>query len=111
MIDEQKLGGYEIGIPTKSKYRFKVKWNQSPSLGADPIKRGYYLIPNIKEYGWFDNLEDPVKVNFTSEEQEETLPVGNLSLTIPVSNGYVVRIVSVTNSKNYKIYNPYIFAI
>ena len=44
------------GIPTKAKYRFKVKWNQSPSLSADPIKRGYFLVPNIKEYGWeFDN--------------------------------------------------------
>ena len=42
----------EVGIPTKGKYRFKVKWNQSPSLTADPAKRGYYLVPNIKEYGW-----------------------------------------------------------
>jgi len=42
----------EVGIPTKAKYRFKVKWNQSPSLTADPVKRGYYLVPNIKEYGW-----------------------------------------------------------
>lgn len=42
----------EVGIPTKGKYRFKVKWNQSPSLSADPVKRGYYLVPNIKEYGW-----------------------------------------------------------
>ena len=40
------------GIPTKGRYRFKVKWNQSPSVSADPIKRGYFLVPNIKEYGW-----------------------------------------------------------
>ena len=40
------------GIPTRSKYRFKVKWNQSPSVSADPIKRGYFLVPNVKEYGW-----------------------------------------------------------
>lgn len=40
------------GIPTRGKYRFKVKWNQSPSVSADPIKRGYFLVPNIKEYGW-----------------------------------------------------------
>ena len=39
------------GIPTKGKYRFKVKWNQPPDL-RDPIKRGYYLVPNIREYGW-----------------------------------------------------------
>ena len=40
------------GIPTRGKYRFKVKWNQSPSVSADPIKRGYFLVPNVKEYGW-----------------------------------------------------------
>jgi hypothetical protein len=44
----------KIGIPTKAKYRFKVKWNQSPSL-SEPTKRGYFLVPNIKEYGWTDN--------------------------------------------------------
>ena len=39
----------EIGVPTKSKYRFKVKWSQSPSL-SDVTKRAYYLVPNIREY-------------------------------------------------------------
>ena len=39
----------EIGIPTKGKYRFKVKWAQSPSL-SETTRRGYFLIPNIKEY-------------------------------------------------------------
>jgi len=39
----------EVGIPTKGKYRFKIKWAQSPSLG-DSVKRGYFLVPNIKEY-------------------------------------------------------------
>jgi hypothetical protein len=37
------------GIPTKGKYRFKVKWAQSPSASAQ-TKRAYYLIPNIKEW-------------------------------------------------------------
>lgn len=39
------------GIPTKAKYRFKIKWKQSDSL-QENIKRGYFLVPNIKEYGW-----------------------------------------------------------
>ena len=38
-----------IGIPTKGKYRFKIKWNQSPSL-SENVKRAYFLVPNIKEY-------------------------------------------------------------
>ena len=47
------------GIPTKAKYRFKVKWNQSPSL-SETVRRGYFLVPNIKEHGWDDNTQDPL---------------------------------------------------
>ena len=39
----------EVGVPTKAKYRFKVKWSQSPSL-SESTRRGYFLVPNIKEY-------------------------------------------------------------
>lgn len=48
------------GIPTKGKYRFKVKWNQSPSL-SENTKRGYFLIPNVKEHGWSSgSVTDPL---------------------------------------------------
>jgi hypothetical protein len=64
----------EVGIPTKGKYRFKVKWNQSPSLTADPAKRGYYLVPNIKEYGWTidnnNNRVDPTNPPQIPNQQE-----------------------------------------
>jgi len=40
-----------VGIPTKGKYRFKIKWQQSKNINED-YKRGYYLVPNIKEKGW-----------------------------------------------------------
>ena len=50
------------GIPTRAKYRFKVKWNQSPDLSA-PIKRANFLIPNIKEHGWNSSDVDPIIVN------------------------------------------------
>ena len=40
----------EKGIPTKGKYRFKVKWSQSPSASAS-TKRANYLVPNIKDWG------------------------------------------------------------
>lgn len=46
------------GIPTKGKYRFKVKWNQSPSL-SETVKRGYFLVPNIKEHGWSSSNTNP----------------------------------------------------
>jgi hypothetical protein len=40
-----------VGIPTKSKYRFKIKWSQSSNL-SEQVRRPYYLVPNVKEYGW-----------------------------------------------------------
>ena len=40
-----------IGIPTKGKYRFKIKWSQSEGL-TKTLRRGYFLVPNVKEYGW-----------------------------------------------------------
>jgi hypothetical protein len=39
----------EVGIPTKAKYRFKVKWSQSPSL-SELTKRAHFLVPTIREY-------------------------------------------------------------
>ena len=48
-----------VGIPTKAKYRFKVKWEQPPTL-TGKIIRGAFLVPNIKEWGWQnDYKKDP----------------------------------------------------
>lgn len=54
----------EKGIPTKGKYRFKVKWNQSPSI-SEPVRRGYFLVPNIKEHGWTNSGSDPNEPPYT----------------------------------------------
>ena len=53
-----------IGIPTKGKYRFKVKWSQ-PSGLAEQTRRPYFLVPNIREYGWINTSLDP---NFASNQ-------------------------------------------
>ena len=47
-----------IGIPTKAKYRFKVKWTQPNDLTLQ-TRRPYYLVPNVKEYGWARPTTDP----------------------------------------------------
>jgi hypothetical protein len=47
-----------IGIPTKSKYRFKVKWDQPNDLTLQ-TRRAYFLVPNVKEYGWENSFADP----------------------------------------------------
>jgi hypothetical protein len=48
-----------VGIPTKAKYRFKIKWQQ-PNTIDDPVRRAYYLVPNIREYGWTTSTNDPL---------------------------------------------------
>ena len=60
------------GIPTRGKYRFKVKWNQSPTLN-ESIRRGYYLVPNIKEYGWdtSDREDDPINSSQVSQSNRD----------------------------------------
>jgi hypothetical protein len=47
-----------LGIPTKAKYRFKVKWQQPATL-TEQVRRPYYLVPNVKEYGWSSVGSDP----------------------------------------------------
>lgn len=56
-----------IGIPTKGKYRFKIKWQQPPTL-TEQTRRAYFLVPNIKEYGWTNSTIDP---NYLSENTFE----------------------------------------
>ena len=40
-----------VGIPTKAKYRFKIKWQQPNDLTIQ-TRRAYFLVPNVREYGW-----------------------------------------------------------
>ena len=47
-----------IGIPTKAKYRFKIKWQQAAGL-AQQTKRASFLVPNVREYGWINATTDP----------------------------------------------------
>jgi len=47
-----------IGIPTKAKYRFKIKWSQ-PNALTEQTRRPYFLVPNVREYGWSNTIIDP----------------------------------------------------
>jgi len=57
-----------IGIPTKGKYRFKIKWTQSNDLTIQ-TRRPSYLVPNVKEYGWRNAGTDPTN-DGTQEEKD-----------------------------------------
>jgi hypothetical protein len=54
------------GVPTRARYRFKVKWEQPATLTA-PVKRGTFLVPNIKEWGWNTSSDDPATLDDTDE--------------------------------------------
>ena len=56
----EKVISYDptIGIPTKAKYRFKIKWQQSTNL-TEQTRRAYFLVPNVREYGWISSGNDP----------------------------------------------------
>jgi hypothetical protein len=60
-----------VGIPTKGKYRFKIKWSQSPSL-SEQTRRAYFLVPNVKEYGWASNNSDPTRSGGTNEDRQKS---------------------------------------
>jgi hypothetical protein len=47
-----------IGIPSKAKYRFKIRWQQSAGL-TQQTRRASFLVPNVREYGWINSLNDP----------------------------------------------------
>ena len=62
----------KVGVPTQGKYRFKVKWEQSPSLELSETRRAYFLVPNIKEYGWSNSSTDPAfSLNTNSPQYQD----------------------------------------
>jgi hypothetical protein len=99
----------KLGVPTRGKYRFKVKWSQSPAL-SDPTKRAYFLLPNIKERGWTSIDNDPISYSFGTfqvTENTATLPNSNLvTLNLPVPQGQIIRINTVQNVIDLTITDP-----
>ena len=101
-----------LGIPTTGKYRFKVKWDQSPQI-SEQTKRAYFLVPNIKEYGWQSSDIDPINVSLYDGNDIVTSPdlyttEVNLFSIINQSdlNNYVYRINQTSNAENLQIFYP-----
>jgi len=99
----------DLGVPTKGKYRFKIKWLQSPQL-SEEVKRAYFLLPNIKERGWSGPDTDPID----SESNVSTVTIssnpqgGVLSQTVYVDlpSETVYRLSFIENIKNLVITDP-----
>lgn len=92
-----------VGVPTKGKYRFKIKWQQSKNLNED-YKRGYYLVPNIKEKGWdsANGNTDPLSglLGATAFYEAQSSYAFSLSWS-----AYTINPVSVTNPDILSIIN------
>ena len=99
----------KLGVPTRGKYRFKVKWSQSPSL-SDTTKRAYFLLPNIKERGWTSIDNDPISEGygtFQFTENNDVLPNSNLvTANLEVNEGDIFRIKTVQNVRDLTITDP-----
>jgi hypothetical protein len=89
------------GIPTTGKYRFKIKWQQSTSISED-YKRGYYIVPNIREKGWSSTNPnvDPLLLSPTSIEWQKAQKSYTFSLDWS----------AYTTSTTYNLTNPDIAA-
>ena len=106
----------KIGVPSSAKYRFKIKWQQQPTL-SEPVKRGYFLVPNIREYGWNNSFNDPSEDEFANNILNDTQQLqfatlqnsGIFSVTqtvpylflIPNSQKAVVKVINTTNVSDY----------
>jgi hypothetical protein len=102
----------KLGIPTTAKYRFKVKWDQSPQM-SEQTKRAYFLVPNIKEYGWSSSDIDPINVSLYDSNDIITSPdlyTTEATLFSIVNqndfNNYVYRINQTSNAEKLQIFYP-----
>jgi hypothetical protein len=95
----------KLGIPTNGKYRFKIKWQQPAGL-TEENRRGYFLVPNIKEHGW-TNSGDPL----LQDTETFTIQTNDPVINIVGQSGYVYRVKSKTNVTDFVVEldgNPYV---
>ena len=120
-----------VGIPTKGKYRFKIKTDEGEKeVGAiqtsnsiigpnllnlsafnpkGSLLRGNFLIPNIREYGWSGGT-DPSTLNDVDEFkqifEDDTKLTETLSFTFPLNTSLLLNnITGEYKSITYKINN------
>ena len=107
-LGNQKISNNpDIGVPTKGKYRFKVKWQQSPQL-SEQTKRAYFLVPNVKERGWSSSNQDPITFNSTNVTLtgQPTPNTNEQTLTLLVNNVQYYRLTDRINANGLTITDP-----
>ncbi len=126
------------GIPTKGKYRFKFRWinkektlsinrfqksiqKKSKEIGlsddeySGAFQRASYLVPNIKEHGWFSSNVDPLSLPSQTTTYTIPAPPPNSPTPYPQQVGSPISIlvdtgwqfVSALNNLSYEIFINY----
>jgi len=91
-----------VGIPTKSKYRFKIKW-QNETGNNNNFIRANYLVPNIREYGWDNTSSDPSNIVLIPYVSNIPVPDYEDSLTI-VGSGDLLGPVVTSNVLTFSVF-------
>jgi hypothetical protein len=93
------------GIPTKGKYRFKIKWQNQEGL-QNSFQRANFLVPNVKEYGWSNSANDP----FDQSTQSYTYQIqaGSTSGVTEIQSFGFDAGISFDDAPNSSSYNIYI---
>lgn len=91
----------QVGVPTKSKYRFKIKWQQSKDLTLQ-TRRASFLVPNVREYGWMNNADPYLSAPKTSDDYKKLKSSYYFGLDW---SGYTNGFGTLTNNKSDIIVN------
>jgi len=92
----------KIGIPTKGKYRFKMKWVNEQGL-SNSYLRASYLVPNIKEHGWYLGYQYDPLTQFTGVDQDIVYPSGVLTEIYTASFNQGVGQITTENVESHSI--------
>jgi hypothetical protein len=101
-----------VGIPTKGKYRFKIKW-QNENGNSNDVIRANFLVPNVKEYGWSSSNNDPFdypqfQVFYVGGSGGITAGLTTISEIITFNGG--LSLIEIINAENLSLIinsNPY----
>jgi hypothetical protein len=92
----------KIGIPTKGKYRFKMKWVNEQGL-SNTYVRASYLVPNVKEHGWYLGYQYDPLTFFTGVDQDIVYPSGVLTEIYTAAFNQGVSQITTENVESYSI--------
>lgn len=92
-----------VGVPIRGKYRFKIKWQQTTSL-SEENRRAYFLVPNIKEYGWTQSFSDGDDPSLSNLPSPGLVPLNsNTNIQSLGSSSYYYNFESTSNVSSYVI--------